>query len=795
MENLIDFAHSHFSEIKRSGNSYLCRCPAHEDKNPSLSIGLSDDGKRILLHCFAGCSTDAVLAAAGLQPSDLYLNRTHDHSSATEYIYQDEDGSTLYTKHRTDYRNGTKSFCFFKPDGTKGIKEVKRVPYNLPAVLQSETVYFVEGEKCADAIIKGGYCATTLDSGSNSKWPTGAEQFFEGKKVVVLPDNDEPGIKYAMMVTSHLPQAVIKLLPGLSQKGDIFDWLAAGHTLEEVKNLPNTAKSNLYSLLKDSEDGEDENADNSAEGKPKKSQSAKLLELFHASEATLFHDDLNDLYAAIPADEHIEIFRLDSRDFSLWLQKLFYRATGGSIRSEGLSQVVSALSAIARFGDNEGHTLFNRVGEQDNAIWYDLTDKNWQAVKVTAEGWGIENSPILFTRYRHQTPQVQPQRGGDIQKIFRFVNIKHYSLLFLCWLVSCFIPGIPHPMPVFYGEKGSAKSTSSAILKRLIDPSALDTPTLSNDQRTLVVNLQQHWFLPFDNLFALNGETSDMLCRAITGGSVQQRKLFTDGEDYIFCFMRCIALNGVSNVVNRSDLLDRSLLLELERVPEEERRELREVYASFEEDRPLILGAIFDTLSAAMRLYPSVKLDKLPRMADFCRWGYAIAEAMEVGQGERFLQEYKQNCAIQNMEAINADAVAVLIVNFMRSQKEWTGLVSELLNKLVDLAPECGISRYSKSLPTTPNTFSRRLNQIKSNLKAVGITFDSKDVTAGKRITLYNENISPLSSCHVNPMQVLGSTNGDTSKISPPDFPLPPILSGGNGDDGDNYDDYADVEF
>ena len=80
---------------------------------------------------------------------------------------------------------------------------------------------------------------------------------------------------------------------------------------------------------------------------------------------------------------------------------------------------------------------------------------------------------------------------------------------------------------------------------------------MSHELRTMVVNLQQHWFLPFDNVSHLNDEMSDTLCRAITGGGIQQRKLFTNAEDYIFTFQRCIAVNGINNVANRPDLLDR----------------------------------------------------------------------------------------------------------------------------------------------------------------------------------------------------------------------------------------------
>lgn len=56
---------------KTSAVTWLCRCPSHEDRSPSLSLRQADDG-RILVHCFAGCSTDDVLGAVGLTMDDLF---------------------------------------------------------------------------------------------------------------------------------------------------------------------------------------------------------------------------------------------------------------------------------------------------------------------------------------------------------------------------------------------------------------------------------------------------------------------------------------------------------------------------------------------------------------------------------------------------------------------------------------------------------------------------------------------------------------------------------------------------
>ena len=102
---------SHFSSVKETGNGqYKAICPAHEDHNPSLSIGLSKDGGRVLLHCFAGCSENDIIKEAGLSMNDLIMKQKD--SSQVEvckqtYEYVDAEGTLLYRRIRTDYADGS----------------------------------------------------------------------------------------------------------------------------------------------------------------------------------------------------------------------------------------------------------------------------------------------------------------------------------------------------------------------------------------------------------------------------------------------------------------------------------------------------------------------------------------------------------------------------------------------------------------------------------------------------------------------------------------------------------------
>ncbi|MCL6449561.1 MAG: hypothetical protein K6U04_15740 [Armatimonadetes bacterium] len=452
----------------------------------------------------------------------------------------------------------------------------------------------------------------------------------------------------------------------------------------------------------------------------KKSQADILFEI--ADTATLFHDQFNRPMAAFTINNHSEIWPVRSKFFKNWLAMAFYREQGKTPNNESLTQALNVVEAKAIF-DGECYPLNLRVAEKDGAVWYDLANENWQAIKITPDGWQVvDNPPILFRRHSHMAPQVMPERGGNMEKLLDFMNVRDddAKILMRVFPVVCLIPNIPHVVPNFYGEKGAAKSTISRVLRRLIDPSATETLTIPHALPEVVQVLSHHYFAAFDNVDGLQGWQSDLFCQVITGSGFSKRMLFSDDDDVVYNFQHCISLNGINVAATRPDLLDRSILIELERIPPEKRREEKKFWDAFEKARPGIFGAMLDALAGAMKTYPTVRLDSLPRMADFCKWGYAVAEAIGIG-GERFLAAYWKNISIQNEAAISGHPVAAAVVAFMQEKGKWEGTAAELLASLEKAAEAERINIKSKTWPRAAHSLTRRLKEIRSNLLDVGI--------------------------------------------------------------------------
>ena len=411
---------------------------------------------------------------------------------------------------------------------------------------------------------------------------------------------------------------------------------------------------------------------------------------------------------------------MNSSTFKDWIAKSFYDSNNKTINPNALTTALQTIVGRARF-DSEEIKLHTRAAMIDGAVWYDLTDREWRVVKITAERWSvITNPPTLFKRQQHQAVQVAPMPGGDIRDILQFVNITEESqqLLFLVLLVSYFIPGFPHPVGYVYGPQGSAKSTLSKIVRKLVDPSRIEVLSMPRKEEDLVQVLSHHYMLFFDNVGSIPDSVADLLCRAVTGSGFSKRQLYTNDEDIIYSIQANIGINGINLSSSKPDLLERSMLFELRRVEKEGRRQERELWDEFKRKQPEILGAIFDTVAKALALQPSIHVASLPRMADFALWGCAIAEAMGYSK-EAFLKTYLGSIDSQNDEVLGEHLEAELIVAHMENLEEWTGTPSKLLEILRTAAKEKSIAE--SDLPKSVNALSRKLNTLKTNFEEVGL--------------------------------------------------------------------------
>lgn len=289
-----------FNVVNKARNKCVCKCPAHDDDKASLTITYSTKGKKTLMKCGAGCDTKDILNVVGLTMSDLFddsiksvekinsQNGFKNYDEVIQYLYENpirgeeitnvykfrnENNEIVYLKIRTRDKRflhvrlinnylvwGLKGDLYYETfegsnifsSNEKDTKEIEmeeqsKMLYNLPSVIkgiiEDKTIYIVEGEKDADNLIKNGLIATTTSTGGgsgNEKWNDSYSKYFKSAKVIILPDNDDSGLKFANQVKESILNYcyMVQILTISNKpKGDISDWLEEGHNIREVYEL------------------------------------------------------------------------------------------------------------------------------------------------------------------------------------------------------------------------------------------------------------------------------------------------------------------------------------------------------------------------------------------------------------------------------------------------------------------------------------------------------------------------------------------------------------------------------
>ncbi len=512
------------------------------------------------------------------------------------------------------------------------------------------------------------------------------------------------------------------------------------HRVSQILQCPAEIQAVSHERLEELAANAYEEPENAADAEPADEETQADILLRLADEATYFKDEIDEAYAAVTVDNHTELWKLKSKPFGLWLTKRYFEETRKAPGTDAMRQARSVMEMKALF-EGEQRKLHLRVAELDGAMYYDLADKDWRAVKILPHHCELlTHPPVLFFRNKNSKAQVEPDFDGDVRLLLKHVRVKgnYNQLLYLVYLISCFVPGIPHPVMVLCGEKGAAKTTAMRMSRAIVDPAMRDVLIMPNSMQDLALTIANNYMPCFDNMDGLSSDKSDLLCTASTGGSFSKRMLFTDDDETILSFLRCLGMNGINIAVTKPDLLDRSIIFELERIGEEERKEEKRVWEEFTEDKPAIVGGALTVLSKAMAIYPTLELEKLGRMADFTRWGYAIAEAVGYG-GDAFLEAYWSNQHRANDEVITSHPVASAIVALMKATDAWKGSVDELLGVLEAVAEQERIDTHVSVWPKAAHILSRRLNEIKSNLKQTGIVFDKRSSGDAKIVTIKKE--------------------------------------------------------
>lgn len=465
---------------------------------------------------------------------------------------------------------------------------------------------------------------------------------------------------------------------------------------------------------------------------------AQLLVDLAEEEAQFFQvpRDNRAAYATFPFESHSETWPVESSRFKGFLGELYRLREGRWPSPAALVEAAAVLAMKASIRAPE-RDLFLRVAQHAGAIYLDLGDPAWRVVHIPPDGsWRIIDSgkaPVRFERSPSMLALPAPKQGGSIDDIRPFLNARREDdwRLMASWLLFTFQPAGPFPVLVIQGEQNSGKSTTSKVLRSLIDPSELDVRNVPKNEEDLMVGARRSWVLAYDNCSGVQQWFSDGLCRISTGSAFGTRRFHSNTEEVFIRVSRPLLLNGIDDMTTRADLGRRAVRIDLPPILDGKRDE-REFWKAFNAARPHLLGALCSTLARVLGRRSGVCVPGgVSTMADFEIWGVAVEETLDWPPGS-FLRPYR-NRVVQSMsENLDGDPVAIALTAFVtnrtsrdqvRGDVVWDGTANDLLEALKPFVPGIptghgtpegiahAIQSWGRKWPSVPATLGRWLKR------------------------------------------------------------------------------------
>lgn len=454
--------------------------------------------------------------------------------------------------------------------------------------------------------------------------------------------------------------------------------------------------------------------------KNKSSTSTQALQL--VSKLPLWITPRGESYATISKGKHVDV---RSEEFRQHLAIKYRQQNGAYPTGNTLDHAVMEASARAK-SSGKIEEVYLRHAFHRGAIYFDLGGPNGSCVKIENGTWSIITSPpVKFRQTKTMKAMPTPVTGGNIDTLKKYLNVESDDdFRLVCgWLLGAFMPPIGgYPIFAITGEQGSAKSTTAHILKRLTDWDETGARQPTSNIRDLAAAVHNGRIISFDNVSSIPQGLSDTFCRISTGINLSARALYTDNSETTVHAHAPIILNGIPEFVRRGDLLDRCISIHLPRISQQRRRDERTFWADFERDEPAILGALFDAVATALHQQDNVKLEVLPRMADWAKWCTA-GEAAFGWESGTILAAYESQRHNATVDSLSDDPLVTLLTKVVDSGG-YSGTSSDLLNRLENLA--VADTALLHAVPNSPKDLTGRLQRLAPQLPTVGIGYTTQ---------------------------------------------------------------------
>ena len=294
-----------------------------------------------------------------------------------------------------------------------------------------------------------------------------------------------------------------------------------------------------------------------------------------------------------------------------------------------------------------------------------------------------------------------------IAMLSNFFNVPNDQLiLFIVYIISLFVPNINHPLLIVEGEYGAGKSVALKIISKIINGNTT-LQMLPNKPDDIATILNANYFTAFDNVGYISQAISDLFCVSVTDGKYSKRKLYENTDVISLDIHKPVAVNGLGLNLTQNDLLDRVIMIDLNRIDENKRVTETELFGKLNQKLPKIKGGIFIVLHKALLKLQTVSLQN------------------------------RDNIRIARHTAVENNPLLDTVIKFMENRDSWTGSMTELLQALKELYLKDSVSKnLPYTFPAAANTLSSKLKICQNDLKEFNIQLEFfRKTTRGITIT------------------------------------------------------------
>lgn len=400
---------------------------------------------------------------------------------------------------------------------------------------------------------------------------------------------------------------------------------------------------------------------------------------------------------AAPKDPAGARMACEVKDLRQGLTAALWRAERVAVSQQTISTALETAAGLAREGERLPVGMRSTV--RGDELFLDLGDASGRIVRVTGDGWAVEDpdgSHPLFRRPSNQMPLPVPVRGGSMDALRELLRLgaddSRWTLI-RGWLVAVLFDDIPRPLLWAMGPQGSGKSTRARMVMSVVEPAeALGAPPGRNERDDSVAAKAQ-FLVSYDNISQVSQAASDWLCRLVTGGADNRRTMYTDDELRTGSYRRSgVATSIVMPSGLGSDAVERLVQVPFSRMPNTERASETELWGSFADAHAAILGALLDDVSRALRHRAEATARRgveRPRMADYGNVLMALDMAHGTdGAADGFLGVYFEKVSSSLADRALDDPLALAVLKLVHDTagSAWAGTAQALLNRVCEYA-------------------------------------------------------------------------------------------------------------